>query len=513
LSTLIVFLPPRDPAVPSQEWQLPDMPFLLLDRSGRKERAGRAALAFLPRASATVLIVAARDVLMLAAALPPLKGQRLRQALPNVVEDQMIQDPQTCHIALDPQPLAGGGRALAVIDRAWFRFLVEAFTAAGHRNLRAVPVTRCLPALPSGLSRATAVEAASGGEPTADRHADAAMAPERLSHAAEPGRADAAPSNEPHNEPLGEGSNEPPAAPPLVVALLGTVRETAQAILAGAAADAASAVLDTPSTSTAPLAPADPRIEVAIARGALGEGLAVPASSLGATLMALAGETPLTVFELTDVPGAEPSLAAASGATAYGVAAGVPAGARPLPFETLARTALECRLDLCQFEFESRPWRLDRATIRRLRVPIAFVAAALVVAVIGANVQWLMLARERDAVNAQMTELLLNAFPKTTVVLDPPAQMKSQLERLRLAAGQISPDDYLSIAARVATALAPVPVNGIAALDYRDRRLELAFKPNVTVDPDFTKRLAQNGLTGQIDSNTGKWTIRNRTAQ
>ncbi|MGN6082598.1 type II secretion system protein GspL, partial [Trinickia sp.] len=91
MSTLIVLLPPRDPAVPSQEWQLPEMPFMLLDKSGRKERAGRAALGFLPRAATTVLVVAARDLLMLAATLPPLKGPRLKQALPNIVEEYLIQ--------------------------------------------------------------------------------------------------------------------------------------------------------------------------------------------------------------------------------------------------------------------------------------------------------------------------------------------------------------------------------------------------------------------------------------
>ncbi len=488
MSTLIVFLPPRDPAVPSQEWQLPDMPFLLLDKSGRKERAGRAALTFLPRASTTVLIVAARDVLMLATTLPPLKGQRLRQALPNVVEDQMIQDPQTCHIALDPEPLADGSRVLAVIDRGWFRFLVEAFAAAGHRSLRAVPVTRCLPGAASALT-------APGGH--------------EVPGAAGMGAAAAAAI-----EPAPESPLHAPA--PLVVAVLGTVRETAQAILAEAAAGAASVVPEAAAPSPTPLAPADPRVELAIARGELGEGLAVPASALEATLSALAGNTPLDVFELTDVPGAEPAFGAQAPAASFSrpssdARISLPAGAKPLPFEALARAAVASRLDLCQFEFESRPWRLDRATVRRLRVPIGLAVASIVVAVIGANVQWLVMARERDALNAQMTELLLNAFPKTTVVLDAPTQMKTQLDRLRLASGQLSPDDFLSLAARLARSLGPLPVNGIAALDYHDRRLELAFKPPVAVDPDFPKRLAQNGLTGELDSGTGKWAIKNRT--
>ena len=153
MSTLIVLLPPRDPAVPSQEWQLPELPFLLLDKSGRTQRAGRSAPGLLPRASATVLMLAARDCLMLATTVPPLKGPRLRQALPNVVEDQLIQDAQTTHIALDPQPLAGNRHVLAIVDRGWFRYIVETFAAAGHRNLKAVPVTRCLPQPIAALSR------------------------------------------------------------------------------------------------------------------------------------------------------------------------------------------------------------------------------------------------------------------------------------------------------------------------------------------------------------------------
>lgn len=474
MSTLTVLLPPRDPAVPSQEWQLPEMPFLLLDKSGRKERAGRAALAFLPRASTTVLIVAARDMLMLGVTLPPLKGPRLKQALPNVVEDYLIQDAQTCHIALDPQPLRDGKRMLAIIDRGWFRFIVEAFNAAGHRNLRAIPVTRCLPA---PLSSAPLPEPA-----LAEGEAAAAGSPR-----AGPVRA-AVP-------PLGPLPSEP-----LVAAVLGTVAQTAPSILADIALTA------TP--EPARFDSIEPRVELAVARGAHGEGLAVPLSALGTTLAALAGDASVTVYELAELPGGEPTLAGEA-MPAHGVHVGV----APLPFDTLARNALECRFDLCQFEFESRPWRLDRATLRRLRLPIGLAVAALVVAVIGANIQWIMLARERDALTAQMTELLLNAFPKTTVVLDPASQMTTQLQHLRVAAGELSPDDFLSLAARLDHALGAVPVNGIAALDYHDRRLDVTFKPDVKPDPAFGQRLAQNGLAGEIDTNTGKWVIRNGSGQ
>ncbi|WP_250514321.1 type II secretion system protein GspL [Caballeronia sp. INDeC2] len=440
MSTLIVLLPPRDPAVRSEEWHLPDMPFLLLDKRGEPQRAGRAALGLLPRASATVLIVAARDTLLLAASVPPLKGPRLRQALPNVVEDQLIQDPQTCHIAVDPVALADGKRVLAVIDRGWFRFVLGAFSGVGHRNVKAVPAMRCLP-VPAAVS----VDEAAEVRPT-----------------------------------------------PFIAGLLGQVVSTAPALIGELAAPS-------------PAALGAPRIEIAIARGeraALGEGLALPADSISATLAALAGDHPATLYSLSDLPGDEPRLSGSRNAAA------AVAGAQPVTFEALARNAVASRFDLCQFEFAAQPWRLDRATMRRLRVPIALVAASIVVSIIGINVQWLQLARQRDAISAQETELLLNAFPKTTVVLDAPDQMTRNLDRLRVASGELSPSDFLSLADGLARSLGPVPVNGVAGLDYRDRHLEVTFKPETKVDPDLTKRLAANGLNGSIDSNTGKWTIR-----
>jgi general secretion pathway protein L len=473
LSTLIVLLPPRDPAVPSQEWQLPELPFVLLDKSGRTQRAGRSALALLPRATTTVLMVAARDLLMMPATLPPLRGPRLRQALPNIVEDQLIQDPQTCHIAVDPKPLAGGRQLLAIIDRGWFRFVCESFANAGHRSLRAVPVTRCLPQAAALDLNAPAevAEMVNAGEPAMAGSASVATSLPGVAPVVAPGVA---------------------SVVPMVAAVLGAVVQTAPALLLEGAVESAA------SNSV-------PRVELAIARGVQGEGLAVPANAVNATLGALAGAAPVSLYMLTELPGNEPSLATSSPAR---LAAYIH-GASPLPFEQLARRALECRFDLCQFEFASQPWRLDRATLRRLRLPVLLAVGALVIAIVGANVQWLMLARQRDAINTQMTELLLTTFPKTTVVLDAPDQMARQLQQLRIAAGELSPDDFLVLADGLARSLAPVPVNGIAALDYHDRRLDVTFKPEVKLDPDFAKRLGRNGLSGAIDSNTGKWTIRN----
>ncbi|MCA8275829.1 type II secretion system protein GspL [Burkholderia sp. AU30280] len=453
MSTLIVSLPPREPAVPLQEWQWPELPFTLVDKAGHVQRAGRAALALLPRANATVLIVAARDVLLLAATVPPLKGPKLRQALPNIVEDQLIQDPLGCHIAIDPDALPDGRRVLAVVDRAWFRTICDAFTAAGHRHLSAVPATRCLPA-PHVIAA------------PADSAVDAAAV-------------------------AADAVEAPPARPATVAAVLGLAASVEQVLVEAGAQPAAAGA---------------PRLELAVARGALGEGFAAPASRAAGTLAALAGGGDVELYELGE-PGAEPRLAS------VGRTDGGPLlpGAAPLSFDAFARRALTEKFDLCQFEFESQPWRFDRATVKRLRVPLALVAATLGVAVIGMNLHWWKLSRERDALSAQITETLLSAFPKTTTVLDPPAQMQRQLDQLRLAAGELSPNDFLALASGLSRSMGALPLNGIASLDYHDRRLDVGFKPEVKVDPDFTQRLARNGLSGEVDSNTGKWTIRSRS--
>ncbi|MBY4745340.1 type II secretion system protein GspL [Burkholderia cepacia] len=452
MSTLIVSLPPREPAVPLQEWQWPELPFTLVDKAGHVQRAGRAALALLPRANATVLIVAARDVLLLAATVPPLKGPKLRQALPNIVEDQLIQDPLGCHIALDPDALPDGRRVLAVVDRAWFRTICEAFTAAGHRHLSAVPATRCLPA----------------------PHAPAAPADGEVDVAAV----------------AADAVDTPPARPATGAAVRGLATAVEPGLVEAGALPAAAGA---------------PRLELAVARGALGEGFAAPASRAAGTLAALAGGGDVELYELGE-PGAEPRLASVGRADGP-----LLPGAAPLSFDAFARRALTEKFDLCQFEFESQPWRFDRATVKRLRVPLALAAATLGVAVIGMNLHWWKLSRERDALSAQITETLLSAFPKTTTVLDPPAQMQRQLDQLRVAAGELSPNDFLALSSGLSRSMGALPLNGIASLDYHDRRLDVGFKPEVKVDPDFTQRLARNGLSGEVDSNTGKWTIRSRS--
>jgi general secretion pathway protein L len=85
-----------------------------------------------------------RDVLLVTATVPPLTGARLEQALPNLIEDALLQDPAACRIALGPD-LGEGRRVLGVVDREWYDLIVGGFARQGIRVVAAWPAPLTIP--------------------------------------------------------------------------------------------------------------------------------------------------------------------------------------------------------------------------------------------------------------------------------------------------------------------------------------------------------------------------------
>ncbi|WP_434115636.1 type II secretion system protein GspL [Paraburkholderia caffeinilytica] len=476
MSSLIVLLPSSDMGAANAGEA---MPFALFDREGKAVRAGLAAMDALPRAHATVLVLAARDALLLNVVLPPVTGPRLRRILPNVVEEFLIQDAQHSHIAIDPTPQDAGVKCAAVVDREWFASVIERFTTAGHRRLRAVPLIHCIPLLTAALSPQAAE---SSEQPQDVAVTDRPAANDELEEVgAEVGR---------------------DVASALIMRCDRVVPESVSASASGSE---------------------DVQwVELALRQGALGFGTRVPAVQLDATIAELAKRQPLMVYSLAvatadGAPSAGPAEEAGkhrgdatvtqTGQPAHSGTA-FPLAAHVLPWVSVAREALACRFDLCQFEFanagRSRP---GAGGLKPWRVALGFVAASLVVSIAAVNVQWFELRHRRDALNEQMAQLVKTAFPGTTVILDPHAQMGAELTRLRSAAGELRPDDFLALATGVAHALGPVPSSAIAGLDYNGGALDMTFKPGTTIDSDGLKRrLTAQGLSAQEDN--GKWTVK-----
>ena len=154
LSTLYIRLPSRAAAESLGPDATLDCQFALATDSGAVEREGAVALTLLGEAVSAaqrvVLLLAASDVTLLQVKVPPLSASRLKTALPNLVEDQLMSDPSEC--LLVPGPPAEGLRMVAVVNRAWLERIIHTVITLGARNIVAVPTQLCLPWEPDTVS-------------------------------------------------------------------------------------------------------------------------------------------------------------------------------------------------------------------------------------------------------------------------------------------------------------------------------------------------------------------------
>lgn len=469
-TTLYVRLPHRPHDQP-QPWQFGALPFALArtpasDKTRRGGtpgavevlREGHAAIANMPAAERLVLIVAASDVLLTTAAVPPLPPARLRLALPNLVEDALATDAQPCHIGVGPALDDGTGpargarrRVLMVADRAWLRAVLDAFGEHKHRRHHVVPAQLCLP-LPHVAEPPAAVE------PT-------------LQAAAGPSAVPPAPS----------ATAEAPAEPEQSATIV---------VEAATAALAPSATLLEPESAATAAAPAAARLWQLTVRTGEFDGYGL-----------LLGDDALAAWEALAPPGdwyADRDAAAQ---------APLPPSVRPAnpgwPLwiagaQACLRHAGTFSLDLAQFEFAQG--RADRWNLRAWRLPLALAAGVLLVQVVGMNTQWLMLRSEQQRLQAAQTQVLKSAFPQLPVVVDPPLQMRRQVEQMRLASGRGAPEDFLPLADRFAQAARQLAPDALQALEYRGKTLFVTLKPG-TDTAALRNAARQAGLQMDEDKN------------
>jgi len=124
----------------------------------------------------------------------------------------------------------------------------------------------------------------------------------------------------------------------------------------------------------------------------------------------------------------------------------------------------------------------------RWRWPIRLAIAAIVVNIIGVNIEWLRLKREADSVRQGMSQTFRNAYPNQPVI-DPVAQMQQNIARAKAAGGQVSSGEFgwmAGVLGETTRTLARPP--GIASMEFRERTLTVRVKPE-TVDPATTGQL------------------------
>jgi len=141
LLTLWVQLPPRPAAAP-ERWLLGEMPFVVTGASSHVLQQGRSTRAGLPRAAKTILVMPAFDVLLLETRWPGLESlptARIREALPNILEEHLVQPAEQCHFSLGQRNTDSQTIPVAVVDRGWMRFVYETFADAEGGTLEIIP--------------------------------------------------------------------------------------------------------------------------------------------------------------------------------------------------------------------------------------------------------------------------------------------------------------------------------------------------------------------------------------
>ena len=137
MSTLIVTL--NSPGSSGQE-----LAYCLASNAQTISSHGSAALALLPRADETVLLLPSTAVAWHSVNLPKLprstSAQKMRAVIDGMVEEQLLDEPSTLHIApYQPSASADSRTWLMVCDKTWLAQQLQDIRAAGHRISRIVP--------------------------------------------------------------------------------------------------------------------------------------------------------------------------------------------------------------------------------------------------------------------------------------------------------------------------------------------------------------------------------------
>ena len=352
-----------------------------------------------------VLLLAAPDVTLLQVKTPPLSNARLKAALPGLVEEQVLGDPDDCVLVAAPAQLDDGMRSIAVTQRGWLEAIVKALLAQGARTVAAVPSQLCLPLAPGNVSGAIDANGIT----------------------------------------LRHGLYQ-------------------------------------------------------------GLGLAVAGTSAVAlqTVRALAGDSPLNLYVEPAQLGEYQALVLEAGPGIHVEAehwAHWIAGAKS--------TTLDLVPGLGAAGAQVRDWK-------KWRWPLRLALLAVVVNLIGLNVQWMRLKREAQGINQGMTQTFRAAYPKDVLPTDPALQMRANIARDRALQGQVTPAEFTFMAAAFGEAarVAPRPPE-LMSLAYARGAMTVKVKP-ATADPASAKTIKEALAGRQLelsDSGAGVWVIRSTGAK
>jgi general secretion pathway protein L len=165
---LLVFLPPRQALLEGSARGPVGADTVVayagIDEAAQACSAGDAPLSLLPKASSAELVFDAADVFTTLVDAPKMSEARLRQALPGLIEEQLLSDAADCQLAHALDGLAAGAEsqtrvAVAAIDRT---ILMRALETSADAQLRPRSAYSALYTIPPPSAEALSVRADRG---------------------------------------------------------------------------------------------------------------------------------------------------------------------------------------------------------------------------------------------------------------------------------------------------------------------------------------------------------------
>lgn len=148
MSQLEIHLPENWPPAPQDEAgstaAKTAISWLVRGTQGNAIRSGEGALGTLPAADGCHIVLPAGRVLLSSVRPPAQNRKKFMQALPYALEDRLMADPESVHVAPGPQ-LENGEMPVAIVDRAWLRQALDTLRGAGLTPLRAETETLLAP--------------------------------------------------------------------------------------------------------------------------------------------------------------------------------------------------------------------------------------------------------------------------------------------------------------------------------------------------------------------------------
>ncbi|AZV94293.1 hypothetical protein CBF45_11625 [Bordetella sp. J329] len=167
------------------------------------------------------------------------------------------------------------------------------------------------------------------------------------------------------------------------------------------------------------------------------------------------------------------------------------------------------RQPLPKWSFARPEWR-PAADQRRWRAPLAWVAGAAALWILGLNIHAAQCGAEVRTLTTGIEQSVRRAFPEMSVIIDPLRQAENARDTLRLARGASSNDDFVPLALAAARVM-----NGaegrVARLVYDKGELQLGFNEGFTAPPEASLNQAAAAQSLEIrkdDTLENTWIIR-----